>query len=438
MYDVAMERAALLQADWTWVGDSFQPDVQVEVGRDGMIRAVGRLNMPATLRLPNRALLPGFVNAHSHAFQRDLRGKGESFPSGSGSFWTWREEMYGLVSSLSADRLFQLSTRAFREMLAGGITSVGEFHYYHHDDPGQGYGLDEVVLQAAQEAGIRIVLLNAFYRTGGIGSPLAGAQRRFETRTASDYWRQMDRLEKNLSSSRQSLGAAVHSLRAAPPEDILEIHREAKIRKMPFHMHVEEQRREIEDSRKAYGAPPMPFLLDLLEIGPEFTAVHCTHTAPSDLTRCLDRGGNVCICPTTEANLGDGIADLGSMAGRASQLCVGTDSNSRICLMEELRWLEYAQRLRSESRGVLRAEAGRVAPRLLGAGSQGGADSLGLRAGRIAAGAAADFLVVDLSAPELEGWTPERLPEAFVFGSGNQVVDSVCVAGQWVFQRQSR
>jgi formimidoylglutamate deiminase len=466
-----------IAAELTWTGERFETGVVVEVGDDGRIAAVrpaapgeaapapsGAADAarpgasaphaaapssppatgaavtppPATAAeletLPRRALLPGFVDAHSHAFQRGLRGRGERFPAGAGSFWSWREEMYRLVGALDRDCLFELSLAAFREMRAAGITAVGEFHYLHHADPDAAdWAFDEVVLAAAAAAPIRLVLLETYYARGGFGRPLEEAQRRFACASLADYWRQMDRLAGRLAADgTQTLGAVAHSLRAVPPDDLAALHAEARRRGLPFHLHLEEQRREIEECVAATGRRPIELLL-ALDPGPETTAVHCTHSDPADLARFAAAGGHVCVCPLTEANLGDGIPPLRELVERhpaaRSALCLGTDSNARIALVEEARWLEYGQRLAGERRGVLAGEDGALAPVLLDAATAGGARSLGLPAGEIAPGRWADLLLLDLDHPDLGGAGADTLLDAFLFGAGDDAVAATLLGG---------
>lgn len=425
-----MPHVQVIAADLTWTGDRFEPHIQVEVDPAGSVTRVGPLGLTPTTRLPNQALLPGLVNAHSHAFQRGLRGRGERFPRGAGSFWTWREAMYRLVESLEPDAFHTLCRQAFAEMLDAGITAVGEFHYLHHSPAGPDYAFDDLVLQAARDAGIRIVLLNTYYATGGIGRPLGSAQRRFATTTPAEYWEQMDRLARVLSAE-QRLGAVVHSLRAAGLDDITALQREAARRGLVLHMHVEEQRQEIEECVTAYGRRPMELLLDVLESATNVTAVHCTHTTPDDLAEFVEAGGRVCVCPLTEANLGDGLPDLGPVHAGGDRLCLGTDSNTRISLIEEMRWLELGQRLRSETRGVLADAEGSVARTVFRAATAGGAAALGVAAGVIAPGHLADFAAVDLTHPTLANSDPENLLDAFIFGSENAAVRATCVGGHW-------
>lgn len=425
-------RTQVIEAELTWTGAAFETGVQVVVNGAGRIASVGPGEAPTTLALRGRALLPGFVNVHSHAFQRGLRGAGEQFPKGAGDFWSWREAMYGLAGRLDAAAFRRVCTQAFSEMRRAGITSVGEFHYLHHAEPALAdFLLDELVLEAAAEVGIRLVLLETFYKTGGIGKPLEGAQKRFETPSLDGYWKQMDRLAPLLDPSLQSLGAVAHSIRAARPKEIAELHREARRRGLVFHMHVEEQPKEIEDSLAAYSARPMAILADFLDLSPQFTAVHCTHTAAEDMARFTAAGANVCICPLTEANLGDGLADLPAIHGAGGALCLGSDGNSRISMLEEMRWLEYGQRLARERRGVLRDRAGKVALPLWAAATTAGARSLGLATGSIAPGLWADFVAVDLGAPTLEDVSPGELAEALVFGCAEEVIAGTCVGGRW-------
>lgn len=422
----------VIEADWTWTGARFESGIQVAVNSQGCIEAVGHLPNPVTNRQTGRVLLPGLVNVHSHAFQRALRGRGETFPQGAGSFWTWREAMYQLVESLDAESFYRWSRQAFDEMLGGGITTVGEFHYFRHDARCEGYAFDDVILQAAHDSGIRLVLLPSYYNTGGVGRPLAGGQKRFACASPDEYWRQWDRLAGKLRGDRQTLGASVHSIRAASIEDMVTIHRESRRRGLVFHIHVEEQRQEIADCVTTYGKTPMALLNERLDIDERFTAIHGTHTDPQEMRRFVRAGGNIGICPLSEANLGDGIADVPGIRAAGGTICIGTDSNARIGMIEEMRWLEYAQRLRTESRGLCVDESGNCANALIQMATTNGARALGLPIGRVEAGCCAEFAAIDLTAPPLAGWTPGTLPNSIVFGCSENMVVSTCVGGQWL------
>ena len=432
-----MTVAHVIEADLTWVNGRFEDGIQVAVGVEGRIEAVGALARPVDRRLRSTALLPGFVNAHSHAFQRGLRGRGERFPVGAGSFWTWRQAMYELVERLDTPAFTALCMQAFREMRRSGITTVGEFHYVQHTAGTADWAFDRLLLRAAREAGLRIVLLDTYYRTGGIGRPLEAAQWRFDGESLTAYWDHFDALIAELDPATQHLGVAAHSIRAVSPDDIAALHDEALRRGLPFHIHVEEQRQEIADCEAAYGRRPMALLNAVLGTAHNVTAVHGTHTAPDDMAAFLERGGAVCVCPLTEANLGDGIPELAAALAVPSRLSLGTDSNARIAMPEEMRWLEYAQRLRAERRGILRTGDGKLARTLLDIAMRGGAAALGVDAGRIAAGAFADFVTLDLTAPELAGCEAETLPEAFVFGAGTRVIGRTCVGGNWEPEREA-
>jgi formimidoylglutamate deiminase len=419
----------VLEADLTWTGSAFVPGVRVAIDTAGRIASVGG-GASITRRLRNTALLPGFINAHSHAFQRALRGSGESFPAGAGSFWTWREAMYALVERLDRESLGRICRQAFAEMRDAGTTAVGEFHYLHHEQPDD-FAFDSVVLEAAADIGIRLVLLQTFYATGGIGRPLVGGQRRFNTPSVDDFLARFGRLDRALQPGTQTLGLVAHSVRAATPEDIARLHHESVRRGLPFHIHVEEQQGEIDECVAAYGKRPMAVLCDAIATASNVTAVHCTHTTPTDLGRYVEAGGRICCCPLTEGNLGDGIPGLREVPAAWTRCCLGSDSNLRIAPIEDMRWLEYGQRLRGELRGGLPDETGAVAPMLLGAATAGGAGALGLDAGRIAPGAWADLAAVALDAPALRDVAPERLLEAIVFGAGNEAITGTWVAGRW-------
>jgi len=422
----------IIHVDLALIDDEFRSGIQVVVDSDGTIERVGPPDATPTVRLGGEALLPGLINVHSHAFQRALRGKTERFAGAEGTFWSWRNQMYALAAQLDAADLRRVCVAAFREMLSRGITTVGEFHYLHHDAGCEGYAFDEVVLNAAAEAGIRIVLLNTYYATGSIGQPLAGAQRRFGSNDLDTFLAQCDRLRGRLNGQTQQLALAAHSIRAVPIHDVVALARQAEQAGCVLHMHVEEQLREIDECRQAYGASPLELLLDRADLGPFFTAVHCTHSTPHALAEFAEAGGNVCLCPITEAHLADGVADVRSLQSEDGAICLGSDSNVRVDLFEEMRWLEYAQRLRLQSRGILRDGAGAVAPCLWRSATRYGARALGVNAGTISAGRLADFFTVDLAHPSLCDAAPDELLETLVFSSDAGAIRRVCVGGKWV------
>ena len=436
-----MTPGRVLAADLTWDGEAFAAGLGLWIDDEGRIARLAPLEAAphpaggdrpqAVERLPRIALLPGFVNAHSHAFQRGLRGQGERFQAGAGSFWTWREAMYGLIESLTPERLFDLSLLAFREMRGAGITCVGEFHYLHHSGVGEDFVGDEAVLAAARESGIRLVLLEAYYKTGSIGGPLQGVQRRFETVSLGRYWDQMENLAGSLHGRTQTLAVVAHSIRAVPLPELRGLLAESRRQGLPFHLHLEEQRQEITECRAAYGKRPLELLLEQPGGLEGVTAVHCTHSRPDQLRRLGELGGRVCDCPLTEANLGDGIPALAGVPESHSRLCLGSDSNVRISMLEEMRWLEYGQRLKTESRGVVVDADGGLGRRLLDAATRVGAESLGVVAGRMVPGSWADLVAVDLRSPLLAPGLVEQGLAGLVLGGSDGVIVNSCVGGEW-------
>ncbi|KAE9037674.1 hypothetical protein PR002_g6443 [Phytophthora rubi] len=439
--------AYVLAPELTWTGEQFERDVQVFVGSDGLIQTVKRshdavqIDAQEVHKLPGRALLPGMVNAHSHAFQRGLRGLGETYPKNSAqsSFWTWREEMYKLVGGMSEQQIYDLTRQCFSEMRDAGITSVGEFHYFHHGRPGEGkngheFAYDETVLRAAKDMGIRIVLLNAYYEHGGFQrAPMVESQKRFKVDSHEKYWSQMDGLQSKLADvPTQSLGVVAHSMRAVEVPDIVKLHEESVRRGLVFHIHLEEQTKEVDDCKAAHnGETPMALLLKNLKIDEKFTAVHCTWTKADELKQFVEKKGNVCICPLTEGNLGDGFPFIASCSDR---VCLGTDCNARVDMCEEMRWLEYAHRLHESRRGVCTDATSEtdLAKLLFRYGTKNGAESLNLQVGEIKEGYAADFALVDIEEEQLKFSTPSSLMGAFIFGAnGSSVVKATSVNGKW-------
>lgn len=430
----------ILEADWTWTGREFESGVRVSIDGEGRITSLDRgpADPAPTLRLRNRALLPGMVSAHSHAFQRGLRGKGQSFPADTGSFWSWREAMYELVGDLDEASFRRWTRRTFDEMLAAGVTSVGEFHYFHHLGSNRDYRLDQVVLEEAAASGIRIVLIETFYKHGGAGKRLAPAQRRFATESVEEVCRQREALERGKDSELQSIALAAHSLRAATPEEAADLYAEARRLGCAFHIHLEEQPNEIEEIRNAFGKPPLALLLEHLDEAQHLTAIHCTQSTPADLELLESMGGRVCLCPTTEADLGDGVPQLGGILTGAQTPALGTDSNVRISLGEEMRWLEWAHRLESGARGLVKDPAGNTPRRLFELATVAGAEALGLDVGEIRTGAPADLVQLDLTHPALDGWTADSLLGAFIFGGADEAILATAVGGRWREHRAPR
>jgi formimidoylglutamate deiminase len=338
--------------------------------------------------------------------------------------------MYRLAESLNVDSFYETSKQCFVEMLRAGMTSVGEFHYLHHAGDGRQWAFDDAVVSAARDAGIRLVLIQCYYSTGAIGQPLAGAQVRFGPVSRDEFIRQFERI------GAQAL--ACHSIRAVSLDDLKYFRDFAHARKLPFHIHVEEARKEISDCVEAYGTNPLKVLLNKIQIDDRVMAIHCTHSTPDDLREYIARGGRICLCPITEGNLSDGFPDLPTIRAAAGRICIGTDSNIRISMNEELRWLEFAQRLRREQRGIVVDDSHRTASALLKTGTTNGSESIGLDAGAIAPGKLADLIAIDLDHPSMRGCNEDSTLDSLILGSGNGPIDHVWVGGQLVVSKRPR
>ncbi|MBX3275173.1 MAG: formimidoylglutamate deiminase [Sandaracinaceae bacterium] len=363
-------------------------------------------------------LLPGLATAHSHAFQRALRGRAQR---ARGSFWSWRGLMYELASRVSPDDVHALSRFAFAELARAGVTAVGEFHYLHHQPDGTPYAertaLADAVIRAALEVGLRIALLRVIYERPGHGRAPEGAQRRFVDASLDDALGDVEALAARWSGEpRVRVGVAPHSVRAVTLPSIVEAARFAEARAMPLHMHVSEQRREIHECLAEHGARPVRLLADAGVLGPRFVAVHATHLA-ADEVRALG-GSFACLCRTTERDLGDGLPPTRELVRAGARLCFGVDSHASSDPFEEMRAAELDERSRTERRALLEA------PVLLEAASAGGYAAIGM-----AGLEREDEVALDARDDALAGARDATLDDAVVFGAGPRAVRSVCVGG---------
>jgi len=392
-------------------------------------------------RLPRRALLAGFVNAHSHVFQRRLRGRTHRGVAEHDSFWTWREQMYAEASTLDPASLYEIARACYREMLGAGYTTVGEFHYVHHTPGGEPYAnplaLSEAIVAAAADAGIRLALLPVAYAQAGFGRPPEPSQRRFCFPTVDGYLRFVDDLRALVAGDpRHTIGVAPHSVRAVPGDWLTAIADYARERGMVAHIHVSEQTREVEETRQYHGRTPVEFVAAHGLLGPATTLVHATHATDGDCALIAAAGAHVCVCPTTEGDLGDGIAPYAAFVERGIALAIGSDGQTRIDPLEELRWAEFSARMRYQRRRVLTPDRASPSALLLAAGTSGGARSLGLPAGTLEPGQWADVVAVDLDHVALRGADPADLPDALVFGAGADIVTDVWVGGRQVVEHR--
>jgi formiminoglutamate deiminase len=408
-----------------WLGgERPELDVLVEV-ENGVITTVtsGERSPPRDVRVLEGLTLPGFANAHSHAFQRALRGRTQH---DRGSFWTWREQMYRLAATLDPKSYLALVRATYAEMAMAGVTTVGEFHYVHHTPGGSPYGdpneMGHVLLAAAAEAGVRITLIDSCYLHGGIGEPLHDAQRRFSDGSAHAWAERVSDLDENESAR---IGAAIHSMRAVDPEAAATVAAWARERERPQHAHVSEQRAENEACLEAYGRTPAAVLAEAGALEAGFTAVHATHLDAGDVALLGGAGACCCVCPTTERDLADGIGRMRPLVDAGASLAMGSDSHAVIDVFEEARAIELDERLASGERGH------HSAVDLLRAASENGHACLGWPdAGRIEPGARADLVTVALDGVRLAGIEPENAVEAVVFAGAASDVRNVIVDGR--------
>jgi formiminoglutamate deiminase len=398
--------------------------VVVEAGR--VVLVTERSAAPSGAELLGGLVLPGFANTHSHAFHRALRGRTQAPTDGRGSFWTWREQMYAVAGRLDPDSYRVLARATYVEMALAGVTAVGEFHYLHHGPGGVAYDdpnvMGHAVLEAARDAGIRIALLDTCYLSGGIGQPLEGVQRRFSDGDADAWARRVDLARRAVAGRPDAVvGAAVHSVRGVPPDQVSAVVAWADEHERPLHVHLSEQRAENEACLAAYGVTPTRLLHEHGALGARTTVVHATHLADDDVDLLGRSGTGACFCPTTERDLADGIGPARRLVSAGSPLSLGSDSHAVIDLLEEARAVELDERLASGARGHF------AVGELLDAATVAGQRALGFdAAGRIEAGATADLVAVRLDSVRTAGATAATAVESVVFaGTASDVTDVV-------------
>ncbi len=422
-------------AELAWLpGQGLCRDVLIEAEGDRFtsVNPSTPTTPPAAERLTGLTL-PGFANGHSHAFHRALRATTQS---GRGTFWTWRERMYEVAARLDPDSYLQLARALYAEMALSGVSCVGEFHYLHHQPDGRPYAdpnaMGKALVQAAAEAGLRITLLDTCYLTGGLDRsgvlPLAGPQVRFSDRDAVRWADRVEELkgdEHGLMSPHARVGAAIHSVRAVPPEHMHPVVAWTRQRGAPLHVHMSEQRAENDACRAVYGVSPARLLYDEDVLGPRTTVVHATHVDAADLELLGGAQVFACLCPTTERDLGDGLAPARPLHAAGCTLTLGTDSQAVVDMLEEARGIEYAERLARRSRGHF------TAADLLRAATSAGHASLGWPdAGDIAPGAWADLVTVSLDSVRTAGAGHDLALETAVFAAAAADVRNVVISGR--------
>jgi formimidoylglutamate deiminase len=430
----------VLWAETALLPEGFADAVRLEIAAGGDIAAIQVGAEPGSAERVAGVVLPGMPNLHGHAFQRAMAGLAERLPPGEASFWSWREVMYRFLERIGPEELRAIAAQLYVEMLEAGYTAFGEFHYLHHQRDGRAYAdpaeLSWAILEAQGASGIGLTLLPALYMAGGFGgrAPEAG-QRRF-VRDLNGFAQLVERLRPRFSDDRNlRLGIAPHSLRAVPDEALREAVglADAIDPEAPIHIHVAEQVKEVRDCLEWCGARPVRHLFDLAPVGPRWCLVHATHMDDAETGLLAASGAVAGLCPTTEANLGDGLFDLGGYLAAGGRFGVGSDSHLSISPIEELRWLEYGQRLNTLRRLVgASPEQPHCGARLWRDALAGGAQALGRRIGRLAPGCRADLIRIDDRHPILAGCRGEGLLDALVFSGNANLVRDVMVGGRWV------
>ena len=425
--------AALLPSGW-------QTDVLISTDEGGAVRSAAPVNELGTLpssviRLPG-PVIPGFPNIHSHSFQRGMAGLAEWRATEQDSFWSWRETMYRFVLALDPEDVRAITEYLYAELMVHGYTSVAEFHYVHRDRDGTFYSdaaeLARAIVESAKSTGMGLTLLPTLYTYGGCGrKPLGDAQRRFNT-TPDDIQRIWNQIRQETEGSDTRVGVAAHSIRASDPAELASLLGELTSvdPTLPIHMHIAEQRREVDECVAWSGQTPVAWAFEHLPINDHWCLIHATHVMASELEAIAAAQATAGICPTTEANLGDGAFPAKRFLELGGRLAIGSDSHVSVSPFEELRELEYLQRLIFQRRNVLSTDGVSTGRFLADQAWQAGARASGRPIGKLAAGCRCDFLVLSADHPRLIGRQNDRLLDTLIFGGSPDMIDSVYVGGK--------
>ena len=416
---------ALLASGWAQaVRLTIDGDTIVRAERDGEARSDD---------LRAGIVIPGIANAHSHAFQRALAGHTEHRgPNNEDDFWTWRTRMYQLAGQIDADRLQAIARQAYAEMLCSGYTAVAEFHYLHSEpnDASNSTRMFEALAHAATDTGIRLSYIPVLYQRAGFDIPEPTKDQARFAKSTEDFVAHYEAAKKFAGES-VVVGIGVHSLRAAEEFAVNEVATIAGRDKCPMHIHIAEQTGEVDQCMDAHGMRPVEWLYDRYEPDRNWCLVHATHIDERETRTIADSGAVVCLCPSTEGNLGDGIFPLKSYLAFGGRIAIGSDSHISINPFEELRWLEYGQRLINRTRNVAAIGSRHTGRSLYEMAREGGAAACGFADAGLQKGAAADLLVLDDDNPMLAGHDSESILDALVFSGYSLPVDRVMVAGKW-------
>ncbi|HEV2687472.1 MAG TPA: formimidoylglutamate deiminase [Bryobacteraceae bacterium] len=433
-------------ADFVYTNGAFESDVAMFADSAGKITRFSRdgADLLKATRLSGRAMLPGLVNVHSHAFQRVIRGRTEYLTGADhDNFWTWRTNMYLAANKLSPDAVYHAARMAFLEMVLSGITTVGEFHYLHHLPGGVAHEGDRnllamQVLRAAQKVGLRIALLRTAYVRGGWQQPASEWQLRFVTPRLEQFIEDTELLREVVPRLYRPgsawVGVAPHSVRAVPLEYLRHLAWYARSHDLPLHMHVAEQPAEVEACIAEHGLRPVELLHENGLLSSRFTAIHAVHITEKEVGHLGKARAKVAACPTTERNLGDGVAPARDLYNAGVGICFGSDSNVQIDILEDTRALEYHLRLKQLERVILAPDSAidALATRLFRSATETGAESLGAPGGALEVGRPADFFTVDLNDPSIAGESAASLLNAIVFALERTAVRDVAVDGKFL------
>ena len=430
----------LYRPDLLYSNGRFVSNGSILVDDRGVIlEALDNFGPPASIiDLPGKALLPGFVNAHSHSFQRLIRGKSESRITSGRDFWSWRGTMYHVANQLNPQDVYDVARMAFLEMLLAGITTVGEFHYLHNAIDGNPYDdpnlLARQVIAAAQSVGMRIVLLRTAYLRSGFELPPDPGQIRFYE-SGPAFIQNMSSLMDGYPAHalKVSFGVAPHSIRAVPLRDLTKIAEWTRLRNLSLHMHVSEQVAENVACIREYGLSPVELLHRERIPSSSFTAIHAIHLTSREIDMLAAADATICSCPTTERNLGDGILSADRVMTAGIRVALGSDSQAQIDPLEDARQLDYHLRLERQERSILDQIAQQpLAERLFECATIHGARSLGVHGGELKPGSCADFFTIDLNDVSIAGHSTEDLLPMIVFSLNRAAIRDVIVGGQFV------
>ncbi len=410
--------------------DGWADDVRLQLV-DGRIGEVSRDQQPADTDTVTDCIIPGVGNAHSHAFQRALAGHTEErSPDGRDSFWTWRKRMYDLAASMDAELLRAVARQAYAEMLENGYTSVAEFHYLHRD-PSTGEAgtvMFDALADAAAQTGIRLCYVPVLYERADFDRPQPeGHQEHFSL--GVEAFLEHHALASAREAERLSIGIGAHSLRAVSQLALNEIATAGQGR--PIHIHIAEQQREVDQCMAAYERRPVRWLLENFDVHHDWCLVHATHMDAEETRVLAESGAVVCVCPSTEANLGDGLFPLADFLRHGGNIAIGSDSHVSINPFEELRWLEYGQRLATRSRNVASIRGAHVGRELFERAVDGGAQAVGQTQAGLCKGAPADLVALYGDDPMLTGHGHESRLDALVFSGYRLPIEGVMVHGEW-------